>query len=93
MSFKQIERNAAKKHILLAIDEFSNSKQPMPDNHEELIERLRDYFEGQKVEVFSKLLFDMGEEDFREFIEETVLDSGKYYRDPDGQVRPKRRAA
>lgn len=80
-----IEEQAAKRHLLIALDEFK----PLPKSHDELIEKYREYFENQKVEVFSNLLFRMGEADFREFIAETVLESGKYFRDEDGQIKIK----
>lgn len=84
-SHQLIEEQAAKRHLLIALDEFT----PLPKSHEELIEKFREYFENQKVDVFAKLLFRMGEADFRDFIAETVLESGKYFRDEDGQIKIK----
>lgn len=83
---QETENKAAKKHLLLALGQFK----PLPENHEELIEKLREYFEDQKIEVFSKLLFRMGEDGFRDFIAETILESGRYFRDEDGQIKIKK---
>lgn len=74
----------AKQHVYIAIDQLK----PLPKTHEELIERMRDYFDGQKVEVFSKMLFIVGEDEFRVFITDTVVESGYYYRDSGGVIRP-----
>lgn len=74
----------AKQHLFIALDEMKNN---LPKTHEELIERLRDYFEAQKVEVFSKIVVAEGEEGFRDFIADTVVESGLYIRDEEGQVR------
>lgn len=77
--------NEAKQHLYLALDQI----QPLPKNHEELIEKMRDYFDGQKVEVFSKMVAIVGEHEFRNFIAETVVESGLYKKDERGNIRPR----
>lgn len=82
---KRIDEQAAQNHLLLALAEFN----PLPRTHNELVEKMREYFDGQKVEVFGRIINRMGEEGFRDFIADTVIESGKYYRDPeDHQVKP-----
>ena len=83
MKLTQAEIDEAKQHLFIALDEFK----PLPKTHEELVEMLRDYFSDQQVEVFSKMVADIGESDFRDFIANTVVESGKYFRDDRGQVR------
>ncbi len=86
-SFFQISKSdldEAKQHLWIALDEF----QMLPTTHEALIEKLREYFEDQKVEVFSRIVSMVGEADFRDFIAEAVIESGKYHRGEVGQVRP-----
>lgn len=73
----------AKQHLQIALDELN----PLPQTHEELIERIREYFSDQRVAVFSKMVARVGEGAFRDFIADTVVESGKYYRDEQGQVR------
>jgi hypothetical protein len=74
----------AKQHLFIALDQL----QPvLPKTHDDLIERMRDYFEGQRVDVFSKLVQTRGEAGFRDFIADTVVESGFYIRDDQGQVR------
>jgi hypothetical protein len=75
----------AKQHLYIALDELD----PLPRTHEQLIEQMREYFSDQKVAVFSKMVARIGEAEFRDFIAETVVESGKYYRAEDGQVRVK----
>ncbi len=74
-----------KQHLFIALDEMKTN---LPTTHEALIERLRDYFADQKIEVFSRVINAVGENGFRDFIAETVVESGMYRRDEDGQVRP-----
>lgn len=76
----------AKQHLFIALDEL---KPGLPKSHDELIEKLRDYFEDQKIEVFSRVINAVGEPGFRDFIAETVIESGLYIRDEEGQVRVK----
>lgn len=75
----------AKQHLYIALGEFD----PLPRTHEELVERMREYFSDQKVSVFSRMVARLGEAEFRDFIADTVVESGKYYRAEDGQVRVK----
>lgn len=82
---KKSDLSDAKQHIFIAIEEMRSN---LPTTHEALIEWLRDYFETQKVGVFSRLIVAMGEGSFRDFVAETVIETGKYRRDEDGQVRP-----
>lgn len=76
----------AKQHLFIALDEMKTN---LPKTHEDLIERMRNYFEDQKVEVFSRIINAVGEPGFRDFIADTVVESGFYYRDSEGQVRVK----
>lgn len=76
----------AKQHLFIALDEMKTN---LPRTHEDLIERMRDYFENQKIEVFSRIVVAVGEDGFRDFIADTVVESGFYYRDSEGQVRVK----
>ena len=81
------ERKEAKQHITIALGEL---RRPLPETHEELIEKFRDYFSDMQIDVFSKMIVDEGEEAFREFIAETLIESGRYRRDSvDGQIRPR----
>lgn len=73
----------AKQHLFIALDEM---KDDLPKTHEDLIERMRDYFSDQKVEVFSNIVQAVGEPGFRDFIADTVIESGLYTRDEGGQV-------
>lgn len=77
----------AKQHIIIALGEMD----PKPKDHEELIEKMRGYFEDQRVSVFSRFLNAAGEDDFREFIAETVIESGLYEGDDLDKLRPKKR--
>lgn len=81
---KKVDLDNAKQHIIIALEEMTD----LPKTHEELIERMRSYFEDQRIEEFSAFLYEAGEEDFREFIAEVVVDSGKYRRKDDGSIVP-----
>ncbi len=80
------DNNEARLHLTIALDEMRGN---LPRTHEALIERMRDYFEDQKIEVFSRVINAVGEEGFRDFIADTVLESGLYARDEHGQIRPR----
>ncbi len=75
----------SKQHLFIALDEMKTN---LPTNHEALIERLRDYFADQKIEVFSRVINAVGEGGFRDFIADTVVESGFYKMGDDGQIRP-----
>lgn len=75
----------AEQHILLALGEMENH---LPKTHEELIEKMRFYFEDQRVEVFSRLINAVGENGFRDFVANAVIKSGKYSYDEAQQIRP-----
>lgn len=75
----------AKQHLVIALGEMT----VLPNTHESLIENFRDYFENQKVAVFSRLLNAKGETGLREFVNEVVVESGYYELGEDGQLRPK----
>lgn len=76
----------AEQHLFIALDEMRSN---LPKTHEELIEGMRDYFEDQRVEVFSRIINAVGEPGFRDFIADTVVKSGLYTRDETGQVKVK----
>lgn len=78
---KEVEE--AKMHLFIALDEM---RPDLPKTHEDLIERMRDYFHDQKVEVFSKIIDAEGEHGFRDFIADVVVESGLYTRDDRGRV-------
>lgn len=80
----QAEIDEAEQHLIIALGEFK----PLPMTHEQLIEQMRDYFSDQQVDVFSRIVARNGEDAFRDFIADTVVKSGKYYRCEDGQIRP-----
>lgn len=80
------DSNEAKLHLTIALDEMRGN---LPKTHETLVEKLRDYFEDQKIEVFSRVINAVGEEGFRDFIADTVVETGFYARDEHGQVRPR----
>lgn len=79
------DRDLCKKHLLLALGDI---QEPLPKSHDELIEHLRDYFVGQKIEVFSRFIAKHGDGEFREVVKETVLESGRYTQDDDGNILP-----
>ena len=76
----------AKQHIFVALDDMKSN---LPKTHEDLIERMRDYFNDQKVEVFTRIITAQGEGGFRDFIAEAVVEYGSYIRDEQGIVRLK----
>lgn len=84
-SISAADTNEAKLHLTIALDEMRSN---LPKTHEDLVERMRDYFEDQKIEVFSRVINAVGEPGFRDFIAETVIETGLYKRCEDGQVRP-----
>jgi len=85
----QADLDEAKLHLIIALEDMSHHGRKLPETHEELVERFRDYFENQKIDVFSKMIAANGEEEFRDFIAETVVESGLYIRDDEGQVKIK----
>lgn len=72
----------AEQHLLIALGEF----EVLPINHEQLVEKMRAYFDDQRVEVFSRMVATNGEAYFRDFIAEAIIKTGKYKRDEQGQV-------
>ncbi len=76
----------ATQHIFIALDDMKSN---LPKTHEDLIERMRDYFNDQKVDVFSRIITAQGEGGFRDFIAEVVVKYGAYVRDEQGHVRLK----
>jgi hypothetical protein len=86
-SISKSEMNEAKQHIFIALDEMRHD---LPNDHPTLIEKMRDYFESQKVEVFSKIVQASGEEGLRKFIDDVVIESGFYVRDKGGSITVKK---
>lgn len=78
------DNNEAKLHLFIALDEMRTD---LPKTHEDLIERMRDYFSDQKVEVFSRIVTAVGEEGFKDYIADAVVESGLYARDEQGQIK------
>ena len=74
----------ARKHLEIAIYELTND---LPKTQDELVEKLREYFEDQQVDVFSRVIVSGGEDEFRDFILEVAKRSG-YYDYDNGQLHP-----